>query len=460
MKVPPPPMDQAAEMALARSVAALAPLVGAEASIKHLWGSRAVLFEREGARALVHVTKRRPAGGDGDRARDLESIVGDTGATVAGTWVRGQGPWNRAETLRALGDVLAVPREESEAAVNALAASDGAAVARRRRAQATVDAHAEDFARDAVAALARGINERPPAIPRGVRWERDVESRMPALIAADDAFDWSCVPEQLRADPDGGVLLARLDRAAADAFASAGTDAAPEELHHAAHDALDSAPLIARLRQSEVARRAARGGGRITTARANEAEWAMLGVGRVFTYGRETVGGCDDVDKAAGERGAWVTEMAGQSPLHAVAMLAARGVALGSREAFAAIVLAAQPPGEMPRGALLADESAWSIVAEAQRLLGGTLRAHDKLAWHATTGPAALEPFRGVTETLEAAQRGCGLGGMDPEVLARWGRPDGARQRRNVGGDRGRGPHKRRDAACASHVAGVATNGD
>ena len=406
-------------MALAHSVAALAPLVGAEASIKHLWWSKAVLFEREGARALVHVTKRRgPVGGD------LERLVEEAGATVAGTWVRGQGPWNRAETLRALGDVLDVAREETEGAVNALAASDGAAVARRRRAQATVDAHAEDFARDAVAALARGINERPPAIPRGVRWERDVESRMPALIAADDAFDWSRVPEQLRADPDGGVLLARLDRAAADAFASAGIDAVPEELRHAAHDALGSAPLIARLRQSEVARRAADGGARITTDRVNVAAWAMLRVGRVVDRDDVNVGKVadrDDVDEAAGECGAWVTELTGQSPLHAVAMLAGRGVAMGSRDAFAAIVLAAQPPGEMPRGALLADESAWSIVAEAQRLLGGTLRVHGKLAWHATTGPAALEPFRGITETLEAAHRGCDLARIDLEVLARWG---------------------------------------
>ena len=419
MKVPPPPIERAAEMALARSVAALAPLVGGEASIKHLWRSKAVVFEREEARALVHV-RRRPAGPAG-AAMELERLAEHTGATVAGIWVCGQGPWNRAETLRALSDVLGVAREETEVAVNALAASDGAAVARRRRAQAAVDAHAEDFARDAVAALARGINERPPAMPRGVRWERDVESRMPALIAADDAFDWSRVPERLRADPDGGVLLARLDRAAADGFASAGANAVPQELRHDAHDALDGAPLIARLRQSEVARRAAHGGARITMNHVNEAGRAMIRVGSGFAYGREAAGDRDDVDEAAGERGAWVTEMAGQSPLHAVAMLGARGVAMGSRDAFAAIVLAAQPPGEMPRGALLADESAWSIVAEAQRLLGGTLRAHGKLEWHAMTGPGALEPFRGITETLEAAQRGCALGCIDPEALARWG---------------------------------------
>ena len=414
VKVPPPPMERAGEGAMARGVAALAPLVGAEASIKHLWWSKAVLFERGASRALVCVSDRPWDGGA------TEHLAAETAAVVAGTWVRGEGPLARPEMLRALGDVLAVPREETAAAVNALAVSDGAAAGRRRRAQAAADAHAENFARDAVAALARGINERPPAIPRGVRWERDVESRIPALIAADDGFDWACVPERLRADPDGGVLQARLDRAAADAFASAGTDGGAQRLHQAAYDALQGAPLIARLRQSEVARRAAHGGVRISGQDVYEAGWAMTSPGFWFGAGAAVRDARARVDTAAGERGIWATKAAREMALTALVTVAVRGVAIDDREAFAALVLATQPAGAAPRGALLADESAWSVVSEAQRLLGGALRADGKLAWHAASGPAALEPLRGVAETLEAAQRGCAAACVDPRGLADW----------------------------------------
>ena len=415
VKVPPPPMERASEGAMARAVAALAPLVGAEASVKHLWWSKAVLFERGASRALICVSDRRWH----DAA--TERLAAEAAAVVAGTWVRGEGQLARPEMLRALGDVLAVPREETAAAVNALAASDGAAVARRRRAQAAVDAHAENFARDAVAALARGIDERQPsAVPRGVRWERDVESRVPALIAADDGFDWACVPERLRADPDGGVLQARLDRAAADAFASAGTDGGPQRLHQAAYDALQGAPLIAGLRQSEVARRAVRGGVRISSHDVSAAGSAMTIPGFWFGAGAEVRDARAGVDTAAGERGIWATKAAREMALTALVAVAVRGVAIDDREAFAALVLATQPAGAAPRGALLADESAWSVVSEAQRLLGGALRADGKLAWHAVSGPAALEPLRGVAEALEAAQRGCAAACVDPRGLADW----------------------------------------
>ena len=184
--------------------------------------------------------------------------------------------------------------------------------------------------------------------------------------------------------------------------------------------ALQGAPLIARLRQSEVARCAAHGGARISIHDVQAARWATRRPGFWFGAGEEAKAARAGVDTAAGERGIWATKAAGEVALAALVTLAARGVAIDDRGAFAALVLATQPAGAAPRGALLADESAWSVVSEAQRLLGGALRADGKLAWHAVSGPAALEPLRGDAETLEAAQRGCAAVCVDPRGLADW----------------------------------------